>query len=140
VDEVALTKIAHKQIAVFEALRRCGYPPADIYVAVVDGKGQVSRHGSVKTVLRTQGKQFVIDIEADSKLVKVDRGEYHRVWEAEAARWNSKGTAEGAMVDEERDRIYRDNVTEGWFLDLVVLLRKKGLRVPNLPAAQRLSL
>jgi hypothetical protein len=137
---VDLVKIAHKQLAVFEALRRCGYPPDDIYVAVVDNRGMVTRHGSVKTVLRTQGKQFVIDIEEDDgKLAKVDRDEYQPVWLAESTRWNSKGTVEGAMVDKERDDIYRSNVTEAWLIVLVGLLRKKDITVPNLPAAQRIS-
>lgn len=127
-----LTALAHKQLAIWEALRRLGFEADDIFVGVVDNDGRIAQRGEVKTVLRPAdqpGTQFVVNFPGSPK---VDKDAYERVWKVEATRWKD------AMTHEERDLIYRINVTEEVLLNLVVAIGTKGIKVPELPAANKL--
>ncbi len=105
----------------FEALRRFGYPPEDIFVSWdANTKKPV-------TILRREGKQFVIDY-PDSTEHPSSVELYQSEWLSESARWNDGGT----MTMRERDTIYRYSITKAVLFSLVMSLRSAGFYIPKL--------
>lgn len=105
----------------FEALRRFGYPPEDIFVSWDDkAKRPV-------TILRREGKDFVIDY-PDSKEHPSTKELYETEWLSESNRWNDGGN----MTMKERDTIYRYSVKEEVLFSLVLSLRSAGFYIPKL--------
>ena len=101
------------QLAMFEAFRRLGFAPEDIFVAY--------NVGIPVTILRTQGKQFVMNYpHADE--IPTDEQAYIKGWQAADEAWNSP------MSTEERSCIFTD-----WFLvpgmafPLLESLQRKGI-------------
>lgn len=112
VDEIA--PVYRKHLVVFEALRRTGIPAGDIFVAY--------NQGDPTTVVRTQGKQFTI-----SMGIHIDDPEekYVTDYQLAAEMWNA------TMTNEERVALYRHELSNDQFVDLVWMMRMKGLYLPE---------
>ena len=101
------------QLAVFEALRRLGFQPDDIFVAY--------NYGEPVTVLRTQGKQFVMNYPHAGE-VPANTEEYNRGWHEACQAWNA------TMSDADRARIYEERfVAQGESVPLLEALKRKGI-------------
>lgn len=101
------------QLAVFEALRRLGFAPEDIYVAY--------NQGTPVTILKTQGKQFVMNYPS-AGIIPSSEEEYIQGWGAVTAKWNE------TMSSEERRRIFDDRfLLRGEAVPLLEALSRKGI-------------
>jgi len=112
------SRTIHRQLAMFELLRRLGFTPDDIYVSWDDVN-------KVPFTLLKQGeKEFLITYND-----AVDHPEtmelYRQEWEAESERWNA------GMTPDERTKIYKINVTAKTVDGLVTALREKGFYIPK---------
>ncbi len=111
-----LKKLAHRQLAYFEALRKLGYSSDDIYVYF--------QGGELFTQLHQGEKRFNITV---SRGVTVNPDEYQVFWKKQCVRWNT------VMKEAERMKIYRAEFpTSTKLLSLTTALIDKGFTVPNL--------
>jgi hypothetical protein len=84
--------------AVHEALRRLGFASEDIFVHVA-GNGEAPTSGPwLFVVLKTQGKEFSIDI---GPLGKLSPEEALRTWHVFCEKWNTR-----EFLDSEAQRMY----------------------------------
>ena len=100
------------QLAVFEALRRLGFTSDEIYAGY--------NNGQPVTVLKAQGKQFVLNY---PKAVDVPQTaeEYVAGWQEACEAWNSK------MDNTERTRIFEERfLVVGEAVQLLEALSRKG--------------
>lgn len=104
------------QLAIFEAFRRLGFSPDDIYVAFYN-----------KSELFTTVRQGSIDFNISiSHGKQIDQKAYAEIWLVEAARWNSE------MTDKERSEIFRSEFSESKLMELILTVKAKGM-VLNAP-------
>ena len=113
------SRTVHKQLAMFEALRRLGFQSDDIYVSWDEVKK------APLTILRRDEKNFVIDY-PESFEHPESKELYRQEWMSESERWNT------VMSMVERDSIYRSYVNEALYFDLVMSLRLSGIFPPRL--------
>ena len=113
--------VLKEMLAVFEALRRLGFPADDIFVVP-----EAIEYGSDRvvpaTLLRTQGKEFAITAgDPYPKEKFVDD------WEAAGKLWN-------AGKDSERGAIYERSIIKRKGCSLLLALEKKGITPPCIAA------
>lgn len=106
-------RTVHKQLAMFEALRRLGFQPENIYVHWA---------GKPCTVLKEAERTFTVSFPHSLHSPKEE--EWLAEWLCEVDRWN------GDMVNSERDSIYREHMSPEVLEILVIALKAKGFRVP----------
>lgn len=119
-DDEQMQRLADKQVATHEALRRLGFPAGDIYVLVSPDSGLV------RTLLRTQGKEWVC---AYPGAPAVDPRRYEAFWTRTAEDFNA-GRRDGEAV-------YRENVSENVLLMMATSLRQAGFVLPALAKASK---
>lgn len=116
-----LDPVIEWQLAVYEALRRIGFTPEEIFVSWAKEIGPIS-------VLRAEGKQFVIRPEGPACSLTPE--EYSTAWIDAAGWWNRGAT------DEERLTIYRTHFTEDVLAHLISALGAAGLPLRDSRASQ----
>lgn len=117
-----LRQLVNKQLATFQALRKCGFDSDDIYLRI-DGR-------KVFTELRPSlhpNLTFRIDYPGAPD---VDAQEYIRMWQAAAEWWNREATLE------QRNEIYFRWYTADHLGALALAIFAKGISVPNHPNLQ----
>lgn len=101
------------QLGVFEALRRLGFSPDDIYVGY--------NSGVPVTILRTQGKICAVNY-PHADVIPDSEAAYVSGWLEAAAEWN------GQMSNEQRMRIFTDQfLSRGGSIRLLEMLMHKGI-------------
>jgi hypothetical protein len=114
-----LVEYAHEQLAIWEALRRFGFPADDIYAAFYNGN-------ELFTTLRADGKEWNVSI---SHTRKVSPGVYIPVYTAECERWNA------AKEEDGRREIFTKYMPVPRMIQIAMSLRSKDILIPNLPDA-----
>lgn len=105
-------RTVHKQLAIFEALRRLGFASKEIYV---------SWSGRPNTVLMEGDRSFTMSYPETAH--SSDEAEWLEEWLREANRWNNEMTAA------DRDRLYRQHVSTEVLGLLAIALKARGFRI-----------
>lgn len=120
-----LTKLARRQLAMHEALRRLGFSADDIYVRFVNGVSDgTTERFEIFTELRVGERVFKSNFR-DMK--KVTRAAYEEVWKREGTWWNDPATDAA-----EKLAIYQREFPVPVLLTLVEALKAKGFTIPKL--------
>lgn len=116
------TRIVDRQLATFEALRRLGFTPEELFTSW--------NNGNPVTVVKAQGKVFVIDYKplTDTE-VPATEAAYTEAWTTAATAWNE------TLTDEERNIVYRKFIDVKTLLGLTVLLQRNGFTLSGLEKA-----
>jgi len=117
-SRTTLLEYAHEQLAVWEALRKLGFPSDDIYAAFYNGN-------ELFTTLKVGDKEWNGSI---SRGKKIPPEPYIALYTAECERWNQ--TTEG-----ERRRIFDAYMPVEKMINIAVGVRCKGIDIPSLPDA-----
>lgn len=119
-----LTKLARRQLAMHEALRRLGFKPEDIYVRFGNGVGDgtVERF-EVFTELKVGALSFKSNFRGEKKVTKAA---YEEVWKREGTWWND------AADEAEKLRIYQREFPVPILMSLTAALQAKGFTIPKL--------
>lgn len=118
-EKTTLVEYAHEQLAIWEALRRFGFPADDIYAAFYNG-------GELFTTLRASSKEWNVSI---SQTKKVDSELYLPVYTAECEMWN------GTQDESKRRQIFQEHMPVERMIQMAISLRAKDILIPNLPDA-----
>jgi len=97
------------QLATYEALRRIGFVPGELFVAY--------NHGMPMSVVYAGGKQFAIGAEGCS----LSEPEYRAAWVDACAWWNETAT------NEERVAVYLKFFNTRLLMDLICRLHARGM-------------
>jgi hypothetical protein len=119
-----LTKLARRQLAMHEALRRLGFSADDIYSRFANGVG----HGATEifdvfTELKVGELSFNANYRGEKKVTKTA---YEEVYKREAAWWNAP------EHEDEKRAIYRREFPVPVLASLVKALQNKGFTIPKL--------
>jgi len=114
-EDEQMQRLADKQVATHEALRRLGFPADDIYVMASPDSGVV------RTLLRTQGREWSCTYPGAPL---VDAARYEAVWARAVEDFNT-GRRDGEAV-------YRENISENVLLLIATSLRRAGFVLPAL--------
>lgn len=119
-----LTRLARRQLAMHEALRRLGFSADDIYVRFANGvgSGDDTRY-DVFTELKAGVLSFKSNFRGEKKVTKAA---YEEVWERETAWWNEAGNTA------EKLKIYQREFPVPVLLSLTEALQRKGFVIPKL--------
>ena len=114
-------------LAIYEALRRIGFLPNEVFVAW--------NGGAPVTLIRADGKEFVVRTHAPG--VPKDEAEYVSEWLKASAWWNDTAT------NSERMLVYHKYITEEVLLSLILALydadmplRSEGARMVSVGMPQ----
>lgn len=119
-----LTKLARRQLAMHEALRRLGFSADDIYVRFANGVGDGTiERFDVYTELQVGERSFKTNFRGEKKVTKAA---YEEVYKREAAWWNDVADAA------EKLKIYQREFPVPILLSLTGALRAKGFTIPKL--------
>lgn len=117
----ALTKLARRQLAMYEALRRLGFQPDQIFVTFYNGDPVTG--ADVFTELRVDGKVFKSNFRGEKK---VTREAYLATWTRENVWWNEKANRKEKLA------IYQKEFSVSMLLSLATAIASKGITVPLL--------
>lgn len=120
-----LTKLARRQLAMHEALRRLGFSADDIYVRFTNGVGTGDAAVyDVFTELKVGALTFKANFRGERKVTKAA---YEEVYKREAAWWNDPTTDAAKKL-----YIYQKEFSVPVILSLAQTLQAKGFTVPKL--------
>lgn len=120
-----LAKLARRQLAMHEALRRLGFKPDDIYVRFTNGVGTGDAAVyDVFTELKVGELVFKANFRGERKVTKAA---YEEVYKREAAWWNDPTTDAAKKL-----YIYQKEFNPAMLLSLAQALQVKGFTVPKL--------
>jgi hypothetical protein len=119
-----LTKLARRQLAMHEALRRLGFSADDIYVRFANSVGDgTTERFDVFTELKVGALVFKSNYRGEKKVTKAA---YEEVYKREAAWWND------AADEAEKLKIYQREFPVPVLLSLTEALQRKGFVIPKL--------
>lgn len=120
-----LTKLARRQLAMHEALRRLGFSADDIYVRFANGIGTGDAAVyDVFTELKVGERVFKANFRGERKVTKAA---YEEVWKRESAWWNDPATDAAKKL-----YIYQKEYSPAILLSLAQALQAKGFTIPKL--------
>lgn len=120
-----LTKLARRQLAMHEALRRLGFSADDIYVRFTNGVGTGDAAVyDVFTELKVGELVFKANFRGERKVTKAAYEEVHK---REAAWWNDPTTDAAKKL-----ALYQKEFPVQVIMSLVETLQAKGFTVPRL--------
>jgi len=104
-------------LCIHEALRRLGYPAADIFVGQTEAQ-------QLLVVLRHKDREFVIDVVPAGSWAVMPEAEFTETWQTAVAVWKAQALAD-AYEAYERSDIRKRSV------ELITLLTLRGLYPPE---------
>ncbi len=113
-------RVYEQQLALYEAFRRLGFLPEEIYFSY--------NKGTPFVLVRAEGKEYAVKVEAP---VPDTEQQYIDDWQAAVVTWNS------SMPETERQRIFHTHITEaGISLPLLTGLLAAGFELGTIEEKQ----
>lgn len=112
---VAQTQVINVCLAAYEAFRRLGFKPEEIFFTYFTDR--------IAMVLRTQGKEFIANCGARSDVL-TDQ-DILNIWNERADKWN------GGMSQLERMQIWNGGMPVEALISMTLAIKNLGISIPN---------